>query len=149
MTGNLKDIYRRRVLDHSREPHNQRRPAAANREVTGFNPLCGDKLTVYLTLDGETVADAAFEGSGCAISVASASMMTDALIGLPADEALRLVADVDAMFSGTDSPADKRLDEMQALASVRDYPSRIKCATLAWSTAEAALRGDAAQVSTE
>jgi len=149
MTGGLQDMYRQRVLDHSRTPHNQRRPGDANREVTGFNPLCGDKLTIYLNVVDGIVSDAAFDGSGCAISVASASMMTDALQGLPAEAALELVAEVGRMFSSDSEPDNPRLDDVRALQGVRDYPSRVKCATLAWNTAEAALQNSTGQVTTE
>ncbi len=149
MTDELMDIYRRRVLEHSREPHNRRQPQDHNRSATGFNPLCGDKLTVYLRLDDGVVADAAFEGTGCAISVASASMLTDALAGLNETQAQALVDDVNAMFTGDTTLTDPRLDDMRALENVRAYPSRIKCATLAWHTAAAALHGDTTQVTTE
>ena len=149
MNGKLLDIYRQQVLDHSREPHNRRRPPDADREVTGHNPLCGDKLTIYLQLDGETVRDAAFEGSGCAISVASASMLTEALIGTTRDEARGLIDEVEGMFADGTPPSDPRLEAMQALESVREYPSRIKCATLIWTAAESALDGTGTEVSTE
>jgi len=149
VNDSLQDLYRQRVLAHSRDPHNQRRISMPDREVTGFNPLCGDKLTVFLSLDGDKVTDAAFEGSGCAISVASASMMTDVLNGLTTGEALELVDQVEGMFATDADGVDSRLEEMTALQSVRAYPSRIKCAMLAWSSAGAALRDDAAQVSTE
>ena len=149
MCSDLQDIYRQRVIAHSREPRNQRRPADASREALGFNQLCGDKLTVYLTFEGDTVRDVAFEGTGCAISIASASMMTEALRGVSRDQALQLIEEFGAIFTADSEPEGERLDEAQALAGVRDYPSRIKCATLAWSTAAAALRGEAGQVSTE
>lgn len=148
MTG-VQDIYRQRVLDHSREPHNRRKPDDANREVTGFNPLCGDKVTVYLTVDNGLVTDVAFEGVGCAITLASASMMTDALKGMSHDAALEAIADVDKMFASDAEPENPQLDEVKALQGVRDYPSRIKCATLPWSTADAALRESNEQVTTE
>jgi len=139
------DIYRQRVLDHSRAPHNRRRPDDANREVTGHNPLCGDKLTVYLRM----VGDAAFEGCGCAISIASASMMTDALRGATQAEARELINGVNGMFASGALPDDPRLEALQALESVREYPSRVKCATLAWTAAEAALNDSDSRVSTE
>ncbi|MBT8423268.1 MAG: SUF system NifU family Fe-S cluster assembly protein [Gammaproteobacteria bacterium] len=149
MTGSLKDIYRQRVLEHSRAPHNQRRTAAADREVTGFNPLCGDKVTVYLDLQDDSVSDVAFEGSGCAIAMASASMMTEALRGLPHDTALQLIEEFGQMFAADAEPENPRLEEAKALHSVRAYPSRVKCATLAWNTAEAALHDSNVQVTTE
>ena len=149
MNSKLLDIYRQQVLDHSRDPHNRRQLPDADREVTGHNPLCGDKLTIYLQLDGDKVADAAFEGSGCAISVASASMLTDALIGTSAQEARALVEEIDRMFTDGTPPSDPRLEALQALESVREYPSRVKCATLAWTAAEAALNDSGNNVSTE
>lgn len=149
MTDDLMNIYRQRVLDHSREPHNQRRPDHVDRQVTGFNPLCGDKLTVFLTVNENTVADIAFEGTGCAISIASASMMTDALRSLPIDRAGQLIDDIDAMFTDGSVPEDPRLQEIRALENVRSYPSRIKCATLAWSAASTALHDQGDQVTTE
>ena len=145
----LLEIYRRRVLDHSRHPHNLRRPARADREVTGFNPLCGDKLTVYISLDGETISDVAFEGTGCAISMAAASMMTEALTGQPVARADKLINQVNAMFAEGVTPDDSLLEDTRALENVREYPSRIKCATLPWTAAEAALHDDTRQVSTE
>ncbi len=143
------EIYRQRVLEHSREPHNQRQPADANREVTGFNPLCGDKLTVYLKLDGDTVRDVAFDGTGCAISIASASMMTDALKNESVANARDLIAGFNTMFSEGTLPTQEKLQETQALENIRGYPSRIKCATLAWSAAESALQNNNQQISTE
>ena len=149
MSDALLEMYRKRVLEHSREPHNQRQPAAANREVTGFNPLCGDKLTVYLNLDNDTVVDAAFEGTGCAISIASASMMTDALKNESLATANSLITAFNAMLHEGTLPQQDKLQESRALENVREYPSRIKCATLAWSAAEAALQNNNHQISTE
>jgi len=148
VTG-LQDVYRQQVLNHSREPHNRRQPDNADREVTGFNPLCGDKVTVYLTIDNGAVADVAFEGVGCAITLASASMMTDALVGMTEETALEAIANVDKMFASDSELQDPKLAQVKALQGVRDYPSRIKCATLPWNTAEAALRGSNEQVTTE
>jgi len=143
------DIYRQRVLNHYREPHNQRHPADVDRQATGFNPLCGDKLTVYFAVQDDTLADVAFEGAGCAIAIASASMMTDALQGLPIKQANTLIDSATAMLTDGKTPHDTRLQEVRALEGVRDYPSRIKCATLAWSAAAAALKGENNQVTTE
>ena len=149
MTAELQDVYRQQVLDHSRHPHNRRRPDDVDREVTGFNPLCGDKVTVYLHIDAGTVVDVAFEGTGCAITLASASMMTDALRGLTEADALAAIGDFGTMFADDAEPANPQLQEVRALQGVRDYPSRIKCATLPWSTAEAALHDSNEQVTTE
>lgn len=149
MSDKLLDIYRQRVLDHSRAPLNRKRMANADVEVTGHNPLCGDKLTVYLQLDGDTVSEAAFEGSGCAISIASASMLTEALKGTTRQQALDLTDAVRRMFADGTLPDDERLEALQALESVREYPSRVKCATLAWSAADGALQNRPAKVTTE
>jgi nitrogen fixation protein NifU and related proteins len=148
-TGDLQDIYRHRVLEHSRHPHNFGRPATVDQEATGLNPLCGDKLSVYLQLGVNTIRSITFEGTGCAICIASASIMTDALTGLPVNRALQMVANVQGMFSDGSPIEDIELQEMEALASVRRYPSRVKCAMLAWTTFTAALKGDTKPVSTE
>lgn len=148
-TAELQDIYRRTVLEHSRHPHNFGRPDEFDQEATGFNPLCGDKLSVYLQTRADGTLHAAFEGIGCAICIASASMMTDALKGQPVARARQLIRAVQAMFSHGSYAENDVPGDMQALAGVRNYPSRIKCATLAWTTMDAALSGDTQQVSTE
>jgi nitrogen fixation NifU-like protein len=147
--NHLQEMYRQRVLEHSKHPHNARRPQQCTHEAVGFNPLCGDKLTVYLQMDGEHISDVAFEGTGCAISVASASMMTDAIRDRSAAEAGELITAAREVFTSGDSSGNKALEETDALAGVSNYPSRIKCAALAWSTAEAALAGKTKQVTTE
>jgi nitrogen fixation NifU-like protein len=147
--NSLQDIYRKKVLEHSRQPHNFGRPADVDQEATGFNPLCGDKVSIYLQISGNEIQKAAFEGTGCAICIASASIMTDALTGQPVEKAQELGNQVHAMFKDGSVVQDEALEDMAALASVRHYPSRIKCATLAWTTAAAALSGDTKQVSTE
>jgi len=148
-TGELQEIYRRRVLDHSKHPHNFRHPETVTHEAIGFNPLCGDKLSVYLQLDNDRISDVAFEGTGCAISVASASMMTEAVCGQSVAAASELITAAQSIFS-TGTPAEnKALQEVEALAGVSKYSSRIKCASLAWSTLRAALSGKTSQVSTE
>lgn len=147
----LRELYQQVILDHNRKPRNFRRPEHANRTAEGFNPLCGDQITLYLTVDDGIVTDAAFQGSGCAISKASASMMTGSIIGKP-------VADADALFhrvhtmltAETNGDVDTRvLGKLAVFTGVREFPSRIKCATLAWHTLQAALHGAAAPVSTE
>ena len=145
----LQEIYRQRVLEHSKHPHNSRRPENCTHEAIGFNPLCGDKVTVYLQMDGDHISDVAFEGTGCAISVASASMMTDALRERSGAEAGELIAAACGVFKSGESSGINALEETDALAGVSKYPSRIKCASLAWSTAEAALAGKTKQVTTE
>jgi nitrogen fixation NifU-like protein len=152
MNDELQAVYRERVLDHSKNPRNCYRPQAPDREAVGFNPLCGDKLTVYLQMDGDVVHEVAFEGTGCAISIASASMMTNALAGCSISEADRLIESAQQMLNEEPSSPDESLEEFRALEGVRAYPSRVKCATLAWSAAEAALHqpgNNVEQVSTE
>jgi|SRR5690606_24961039 len=147
----LKDLYKDIIVDHNRSPRNFRKLEPATRSANGFNPLCGDKLTVYLQLDGETIADLSFEGSGCAISVASASLMTERLKGKTLAEAKTLYASMHALLTGN-TPAEtdtQSLGKLAALEGVKEYPSRVKCATLCWHTLEAALRNDTAAVTTE
>ena len=148
-TNELQEIYRQRVLDHSKQPHNFHHPENTTHKAIGFNPLCGDKISVYLQLEGERITDAAFEGTGCAISIASASMMTDAIRGQTTAEIQDLITAAHSIFTQGASQDLAALDEVEALAGVSQYPSRIKCAALAWSTAEAALSGKTNQISTE
>jgi nitrogen fixation NifU-like protein len=145
----LQEVYRRRVLDHSREPHNRRRLADADCTATGFNPLCGDKISVYLKLHNDNIETAAFDGAGCAICIASASMMTDALTGQSRADGKDMIEDVQSMFANTAELENEALEDIRALEGVKNYPSRVKCALLAWSTAEAALDNDTQQVTTE
>jgi len=148
MMTDLQDLYQEVILDHNRRPRNFRTLDNA-RNAEGFNPLCGDHLTVYLRIDGNTVTDVAFQGSGCAISKASASLMTESIKG-------KTVADVTALFdrfqrmitAPPDSPVDQ-LGKLTALAGVRQFPIRVKCATLAWHTLRAALDARGEVVSTE
>jgi nitrogen fixation NifU-like protein len=147
--SDLQAVYRERVLEHSRNPHNQRHPESPDCEALGFNPLCGDKLTVYANLQDNKIIDVAFEGTGCAISIASASMMTDAITGCSLTEADTLIEATQKMFSSDQPVENAQLTEITALEGVRSYPSRIKCATLAWTALAAALHGQASQISTE
>lgn len=146
----LKDLYRDVIVDHNRSPRNFRKIAGADRVLEGFNPLCGDKLTLYLKLDGETIRDLSFEGSGCAISVASASLMTERLKGKTRADADKLFEEMHDLLTRREPPAElESLGKLAALAGVREYPSRVKCAALCWHTLKGALHGDAASVSTE
>jgi len=146
----LKDLYRDVIVDHNRSPRNFRKIADADKVLEGFNPLCGDKLTLYLKLDGETIRDLSFEGSGCAISVASASLMTERLKGKTRSDADDLFNQMHDLLTRSEQPADlESLGKLAALAGVREYPSRVKCASLCWHTLKGALHGDAASVSTE
>ena len=146
MSDDLRDLYQEVILDHGKHPRNFRHPDDATAEARGNNPLCGDQLTVYLKLDANgKVEDAAFEGRGCAISMASASMMTEMVRGRTEDEARRLFANFHHMCTGDEAVSaedEDALDKLRVLSGVRDYPTRVKCATLPWHTLIAALEGD-------
>jgi nitrogen fixation NifU-like protein len=143
----MRELYQEVIVDHNRRPRNFRRIDTATRKLEGFNPLCGDRLTVYLVLDGDRIEDAAFEGTGCAISVASASLMTEALIGKPVTDAERLFDAVHGLLTGANDTALE--GKLAVLTGVKEYPSRVKCATLAWHTLAGALHGDEQPVTTE
>ena len=146
----LRDLYRDVIVDHNRSPRNFRKITPASRQAQGFNPLCGDKLTVYVDLDGEVIRDISFEGSGCAISVASASLMTEALQGKTVAEAEAYFRRVHAVVTGEEpQPELAALGKLGALGGVRQYPSRVKCASLAWHALHAALEEQEHPVSTE
>lgn len=145
--NDLRDLYQEVIFDHYRKPRNFGRPDAANRQALGYNPLCGDKVTIYLQVEDGVIRDASFEGSGCAISTASASLMTDSLKGMREDEALRLMQQFQHMVTGTAS--GEGLGKLEVLAGVREFPQRVKCATLAWHTLQAALENRQQPVSTE
>jgi len=140
----LNDLYQEVILDHNRRPHNFRviDPASAKQE--GFNPLCGDRLTLYLTLDGDVIKDVAFQGSGCAISKASASLMTDAVKGKTVEEARSLFDRFHQMITSPPGSPLPELGKLSVLAGVRDFPTRVKCAGLAWHTLKAAVSEQAA-----
>jgi nitrogen fixation protein NifU and related proteins len=146
--SDLRDLYQQVILDHNRKPRNFRRIAGANRTAEGYNPLCGDRITVELTVEDGIVKDAAFQGAGCAISRAAASMMTASVIGKPEREVDALFHRVHAMLTGANGVAAE-VGKLAVFAGVREFPSRIKCATLAWHTLQAALHGAAEPVSTE
>ena len=150
----LNDLYQDVIVDHNRSPRNFRKMADATRTQEGFNPLCGDKLMLYLKLDGERISDVSFEGSGCAISVASASLMGQNIKGKTLPEAEQLFDRMHALLIGDGKEADpESLGNLAALSGVSAYPSRVKCASLCWHTLKAALRPSAetqaADVSTE
>jgi nitrogen fixation NifU-like protein len=142
------DLYQDLILDHAKHPRNSRAMADANRNAEGYNPLCGDKLKLYVKMEGDVVKDASFQGSGCAISTASASLMTESLKGKTRDEALKLLDKFHNLLT-TDTPVAKDLGKLVVFCGVRDYPSRVKCATLAWHTLKSALDGVAEPVTTE
>lgn len=145
----LRQLYQDVIVDHNRSPRNFRRPETIDRVAEGYNPLCGDKLHVYLSVVDGKIADLSFEGNGCAISIASASMMTEALLGMDESEAEALFNDVHRMLTEADFAADPaKLGKLAALAGVRDYPMRVKCASLCWHTWLAALTSTGAEAAT-
>ena len=144
----IDDLYQETILDHSKHPRNCHAMNDANRNAEGYNPLCGDKLKLYVKMEGDIVKDASFQGSGCAISTASASLMTESLKGKTRDEALKLLDKFHDLLT-TDTPVTKDLGKLVVFCGVRDYPARVKCATLAWHTLKSALNGAAEPVSTE
>ena len=148
--NDLRDLYQEMIIDHGRRPRNFRALADANYDAQGFNPLCGDKVTVYLKLDDDTVRDISFQGSGCAISTASASLMTETLKGKTLAQTEALFEKFHRLVTGeNEDAAAPELGKLTALGGVRDYPIRVKCATLAWHTLKAALKGYREVVSTE
>src|SRR6478672_6712390 len=146
----LSDLYQEVILEHNKNPRNFREIEAADQYADGKNPLCGDALRVYVKFDGETISDVAFKGSGCAISKASASMMTQAVKGKTSSEAEELFGEFTKMVRGEiDEESDENsLGRLRIFAGVREFPARVKCASLSWHTLHAALHGDES-VSTE
>ncbi len=145
----LKDLYRDVIIDHNRQPRNFGRLDPADAHAEGFNPLCGDRLELYLALDGERLRDLKFEGKGCAISVASASLMTETLKGKTRAEAQRYFDEVHALLTQAGHVPTLDLGKLAALSGVREFPVRVKCASLCWHTLNAALARQAQPVSTE
>ena len=144
----LHDLYQEVILDHSKRPRNFHQMADATRRVEGYNPLCGDKLALYVKLDGETVQDISFVGAGCAISTASASLMTETVKGKSRQEAVKLMERFHDLLT-TEKPRTSNLGKLEVFSGVREYPARVKCATLAWHTLKSALTGAGEVVSTE
>jgi len=148
--SDLRDLYQEVIIDHSRRPRNFGPLAQHNHHAEGFNPLCGDRLTLYLKVADGIIEAASFEGSGCAISTASASLMTEALAGKSVAQAEALFAAFHAQVTGEAATPDAvPLGKLEVLAGVQEFPARIKCATLAWHTLHAALQDRAEPVSTE
>jgi nitrogen fixation NifU-like protein len=136
----LNDLYRDVILDHNRRPRNFGALDAADASVEGFNPMCGDRLTLRLKMDQDKISDIRFEGHGCAISTASASLMTEAVKGRTRGAALELFARVHQLLTDDAAPAAEELGKLAALSGVREYPARVKCASLCWHTLASALR---------
>lgn len=146
----LRELYQEVILDHNRDPRNFRVIEDADRHADGYNPLCGDRLAVYVNLDGDVITDVTFQGSGCAISKASASLMTDAVKGRTLAEARTMFEQFHRMVTESDAETDvAALGKLAVLSGVRDYPTRVKCASLAWHTLRAACDDNQKTVSTE
>ena len=149
--ADLRDLYQEVILDHNKSPHNYREMADATRMALGHNPLCGDKMKLYVKVEGDRITVVAFLGSGCAISKASASIMTDAIKGKSIEEAEALHGKFHDLLTG---PPDVKADgaglgKLAVFSGVREFPARVKCATLAWHTLEAALKDNHAVAKTE
>ncbi len=136
----LNDLYRDVILDHNRRPRNFGGLDSADASVEGFNPMCGDRLTLRLKLNDDTISDIRFEGQGCAISTASASLMTEAVKGKRREEALALFERVHQLLTDDAAPMPSELGKLAALSGVREYPARVKCASLCWHTLASALK---------
>jgi len=150
--SDLRELYQEVIVDHNRNPRNFRENATATRKVEGYNPLCGDKLTLFLQLEDGVITDVSFVGSGCAISVASASLMTEALKGKTEAQARAVFENFHQLVTGgTGGPVGQKdqLGKLAIFSGVREFPTRVKCATLAWHTLQAALENKAQVVSTE
>ena len=146
----LRDLYQEVILEHSKAPRNYRELKPADHKAEGYNPLCGDRFTVYLQMDGDSIRDIAFQGSGCAISKASASMMTQALKGKSKAEAEKFFNNFHRVVTGHQETGDQdALGKLAVFSGVSEFPLRVKCATLAWHTLQAALAGKQEAVSTE
>jgi nitrogen fixation NifU-like protein len=136
----LKDLYRDVIVDHNRNPRNFRAMPDADRKAEGFNPLCGDRLTLYVKIENDRVADVSFDGSGCAISVASASLLTESVKGRTVRQAEELFTTMHDLLTKQDVAVDlPALGKLGALSGVREFPARVKCASLCWHTLDAAL----------
>jgi len=149
MSGDLRDLYQEVIFDHYKRPRNQGALDAHSHSAEGHNPLCGDRVTVYLKIDDGIVQDVRFEGAGCAIATASASLMTEALKGRTLDEVEALFRGFHALVTDTPGEGAPDLGKLEVLAGVREFPARVKCATLAWHTLNAALRNRKQPVTTE
>jgi nitrogen fixation NifU-like protein len=148
--SDLEELYQELIKDHSKKPRNFRALPDADRQLEGYNPLCGDRFTVYLKVNGDVIEDVSFQGAGCAISTSSASLMTQALKGKTRKEAERLFKAFHELLT-TDAPAlaEEQLGKLMVFSGVRKFPVRVKCATLPWHTLNALLHGEAKPVTTE
>ena len=148
--ADLRDLYQEVILEHSKQPRNYRELSDANHKAEGYNPLCGDHFTVYLKMDGEKIQDVSFQGSGCAISKASASMMTQSVKGKTLAEAEKIFEQFHKLVTGAErNGGQEELGKLAVFSGVSEFPVRVKCATLAWHTLHAALEGKQETISTE
>lgn len=148
MLDDLRDLYQEVIFDHNRNPRNFRVMDDADRQIDGFNPLCGDRLTLFIKISDGVISDASFQGQGCAISTASASLMTEIVKGKTEEEAEQLFTLFHKMATGEHVEMDE-LGKLAVLAGVCEYPARVKCATLPWHTLDALLKGSEEPVTTE
>jgi nitrogen fixation NifU-like protein len=146
--SDLRGLYQEVILDHSKRPRNFRALAGPSRHAEGYNPLCGDRITLYVKLEGDRIADIAFEGSGCAISTASASLLTETLKGKSRAEVEELFGKFHDLVTGKGN-GGASLGKLAVFSGVSEFPVRVKCATLAWHTLKSALEGEEKTVSTE
>jgi nitrogen fixation protein NifU and related proteins len=147
--SDLRELYQEVILDHHKRPRNFRRLENCSRHVEGYNPLCGDRVTVYVKLEGDVVKDVTFEGSGCAISTASASMMTESLKGKTRAEVEKIFQSFHRLLTTERAPEAGELGKLAVFSGVREFPLRVKCATLAWHALRSAIEGAQETVSTE
>ncbi len=145
----LRDLYQQMIIDHSQHPHNFCTIEHPSNSKEGYNPLCGDKLTLYINEKNGLITDASFQGSGCAISTASASLMTDAIKNKTVQEVLELFDEFQKLITTGKTEHAEKLGKLTVLAGVSEFPMRVKCATLAWHTLKAALAKDPHAISTE
>ena len=145
----LRELYQEFVLDHAKNPRNFRAPEGATHSAEGYNPLCGDKVAIHLVLKDGVIVDIGFTGVGCAISTASASTMTEALMGTTVDDAQTYFESFVSMVRGEGEPDWDTLDKLAVFGGVAEFPMRVKCATLAWHTLQSALHGHTEPVTTE
>ncbi len=144
----VNDLYQEIIIDHSKHPRNFHKMPDATRQAEGYNPLCGDRLKLYVKMENGVVKDVSFEGAGCAISTASASLMTESLKGKTREEALKLLENFHDLLTKENS-VSRELGKLTVFCGVREYPARVKCATLCWHTLKSALDGSGEKVSTE
>lgn len=147
--SDLRELYQEVIIDHNRNPRNFYKMSDANRHAEGYNPLCGDQLNLFLKVDNDVIQEVSFEGSGCAISTASASLMTEALKGKTVAQAKDLFHTVHTILTTDEMAEEDKLGKLMVLTGVREFPARVKCATLAWHTLNNALTGQVVAASTE